>query len=283
MTVFKLTAALALLMAVCAVHAAGPDQLRQQTELGMVVRGKIYIRPDGSVDHYTITEPSKIAAAVRGILARQIPQWKFEPVRVDGNAVMTHADATLRIVARPDGDSYLAGIQGARFFGGARDGSTRLSVREQTPKLSYPSAALGMSADVYITLKIGRDGKALDAIVRKADLTASASDAQMAKARTVLAESALAAVRQWSFNVPTRGKTAGLPYWTGILLVTFDYTGQELPYGKWRPYLPGPCTATPWPSLDPGDAQAGHDCDSAPAYADDVDSDGPKLLTPLMQ
>jgi hypothetical protein len=284
MKILKFAAMLSLLTVVFVAHAASPSQLRQQTELGMVVRGKIDIRPDGSVNHYAITDAAKIPAAVRGILARQIPQWKFEPVLVDGKAVEAHADATVRIVAKPDGDSYLAGIQGAQFFGGARDGSTRLSVREQTPTLSYPSSARGMSADVYITLKIGRDGKALDAIVRKVDLNASASDAQMATSRTALAESTLATVRQWTFNVPTRGKRADLPYWIGTLLVTFNYTGREVPYGHWRPYLPGPCTEAPWPSPDPADgSREGHGCDPAPAYADDVDSDGPKLLTPLMQ
>lgn len=284
MNAFRRLLVSALLCATFVGNTAGAADLRQQTELGMVVRGKIDIRPDGSVDHYAITDAAKIPAAVRGILARQIPRWTFEPVPVVGKAAMARVDATLRIVAKPDGDSYLAGIEGAQFFGGARDGSTRLSVREQTPKISYPASALGMSADVYITLKIGRDGKALDAIVKKVDLTASASDAQMATSRTALAESALAAVRQWTFNVPTRGKTAGLPYWIGTLLVNFNYTGREVPYGHWRPYLPGPCTEAPWPSPDPSDGpQAGHACDPAPAYAEDIDSDGPKLLSPLMQ
>jgi hypothetical protein len=286
MSMLKINAALALLTIVCVAHAASPDQLRKQTELGMVVTGTIDIRPDGSVDHYAITDPAKIPAAVRGILARQVPQWKFEPVLVDGKAVMTHAHATLNIVAKPDGDSYLAGIHSAQFYGGASDGTTRLSIREQAPKIAYPSVGLkmGMSGDVYLALKIGRDGKVLDAIVEKVNLTASASDAQMAKARAALAESSLAAVRQWTFNLPTRGKTADQPYWIGTLPVIFNYTGQEVPYGKWRPYLPGPCTEAPWPDPDPtDDPQEGHRCDPGPERAAAVDSDGPKLLTPLMQ
>ena len=272
-----------LLTVMCFGNTARAADLRKQTELGMVLTGTVDIRADGSVDRYAIDNAAKVPAAVRGILDRQIPGWKFEPAIVDGKPVATHTSTTIRILAKPlDDGGYAAGIQSASFSGGGTDDGGRISIRERKPAIAFPSfgSLFGMSGDVYVALKIGLDGTVQGAIVQKVNLTASASDAQMARARKAFAEATLAAVRQWTFNVSTRGKWGDLPYRTGVLPVFFHAPGDEEVYGKWRPYLPGPCTEVPWPDED-GDSS--HDrCARGPESVLSVDSDGPKLLTPLM-
>lgn len=274
----------ALLTAMVFGNTAGAADLRKQTELGMVVTGTVDIRADGSVDRYAIDDAAKVPAAVRGILDRQVPRWKFEPAIVDGKPVATHTSTTIRILAKPiDDGGYAAGIQSAAFSGGGTDDGGRISIRERKPAIAFPSLGflVGMSGDVYLALKIGRDGRVLDAVVQKVNLTASANDTQMARARKAFAEATLAAVRQWSFSVPTGNKWADVPYWTGVLPVYFHDLGNDDVYGKWRPYLPGPCTEIPWPDEDDGSP---HDrCARGPEGVSSVDSDGPKLLTPLMQ
>lgn len=276
--------AAALLIAVFFGNTAGAADLRKQTELGMVVTGTVEIRADGSVDRYAIDEASKVPAAVRGILERQVPRWKFEPAIVDGTPVATHTITTIRILAKPIEDGgYAAGIQSAAFSGGGVNEYGRISIRERKPAIAFPSLGflVGMSGDVYLALKIGRDGTVLDAIVQKVNLTASANDTQMARARKAFADATLAAVRQWTFSVPTGGKGADAPYWIGVLPVYFDDLGNDDVYGKWRPYLPGPCTEIPWPDPERGSAHDG--CAKGPEGVSSLDSDGPKLLTPLMQ
>ncbi|MGN6513545.1 MAG: energy transducer TonB [Lysobacteraceae bacterium] len=264
-------------------NTADAADLRKQTELGMVVTGTIDIRADGSVDRYAIDEADKVPAAVRGILDRQVPAWKFEPAIVDGKPVPVHTSATIRLLAKPlDDGGYAAGIQSVGFFGGGTDDGGRISIRERAPPVQFPSfgAVFGMSGDVYVALKIGRDGRVLDAIVQKVNLTAGASDRQMARARKSFADATLAAVRQWTFNVSSRGKWADLPYRTGVLPVIFHAPGDEEIYGKWRPDLPGPCAEAPWPDED-GDASHDH-CARGPESVRSVDNNGPTLLTPLM-
>jgi hypothetical protein len=148
--------------------------------------------------------------------------------------------------------------------------------------VTYPSFGwVLISGEVYIALKIGPDGKVMDSIVRRVDLMTSATEAQMAKAREILGDRTLKAVRNWTFDVPTRGKNAGQPYWSGILPVVFIIDRNEAmpPYGEWRAYLPGPCAEIPWHVLEDEPPNGGN----CVMGLETLDSDGPKLLTPLMQ
>ena len=280
----KVLAALALQGVSFAAFAARPQALREQTELSMALNGTIDIRADGSVDHYTVGNADKVPAGVRGLIDRQVPRWKFEPVSANGKPVALQSNMALRIVAKPvDGDQFAISIQSARFSGSGADAGDRLSIGQKKPPMTYPSFGFlsGMSGDVYIALKIGPDGRVADAIVQKVNLTASANDKQMANARQVFAARALATARQWTYNVPTQGKDAKQPYWVGILPVLFEFAEDEPLYGQWRPYLPGPCTPIPWPDPEAGSKAAG-DCTVGPEGATPVGSDGPVLLTPLM-
>lgn len=204
-------------------------------------------------------------------------------MQADGKATAVRTQGVLRIVAKPqEGGGYAAGIQSARFWGTAATDPSRLSVREKTLPLAYPSCGLlrGMSGDVYVALKLGPDGKVIDGVVQKVNLTASASEAQMAKARRILADTTLEAVRNWTYNVPTQGEEAGQPYWIGVLPVFFNSDEDPPSYGQWRAYLPGPCTEVPWP--DPKDGSRKPTCDSGPEQVMPLGRDGPKLPTPLM-
>jgi hypothetical protein len=284
MGAWKIIGAVALLAAASGAVAGSGEASRARPELSMELRGTIDIRPDGSVAGFTLEDAGKVPPAVASLVDRKVLQWKFESVQADGKPTAVRTQGVLRIVAKPQQDGgYAAGIQSARFSGGAaKNDPSRLSVREKNPPLAYPSFGLlrGMSGDVYVALKLGPDGKVIDGIVQKVNLTASATEAQMAKARRILADSTLEAVRNWTYNVPTQGEEAGLPYWIGVLPVIFDSDGDAPSYGEWRAYLPGPCTEVPWP--DPKDGARKPTCDSGPEGVMPLGSDGPKLLTPLM-
>ena len=286
--------ALVLLACACAAYAASPQTKREQAQFSILLQGTVDIDPGGGVAGYSIEGMKKLAPSIVGMLEKQISQWKFEPVLVDGKPVVAQTHVSLRLVATPNGDgNYAAGIQSVWFSGGGKNGqfnvgsANRFGIRQKSA-LRYPKEALdsGMAGTVYAALKIGPDGLVMDAIIEQVNLTAFGTEVEMAKAREILGASTLASLRKWIFDVPTQGDQAGKPYWVGVLPVKYGIAGTEARanYGEWEKYVPGPHTETPWPDPNGEPRQAnGVGVDALPAGEFTLDSSGPKLLTPLMQ
>ena len=281
----------AMLAASPAANARDQRGLIEKAEMSMLVKGGIDMRPDGSVERYSIDHSEKLSPAVTQMIGAQVSQWRFEPVLVDGKPVNAHTNMSLRIVAKPvDEQNFSVRIESASFSGGREGADERMEVLKRTSLTPMVSAMVSTgtaAADMYLALKIGPDGKVLDAVVGQVNLTAYGNEAQMSKARKTLGNAALSVVRKWTFSVPTTGELAGQPYWTGILPVSFEMGAGSSPpedmEGRWRVYFPGPCTPVPWRVLE--QEGSGNRCqvDAAPEGQITLDSSGPKLLTPLMQ
>lgn len=282
----RIGSALALMALASVAGAAGANGTRKQIELSMVVKGSIDIGVDGGVEGYAVEQSEKLPPPVLDLINKQVPLWKFEPVQVDGKPAHARTLMSLRIVARQrDDDHAEIDIQGADFHGGNDDQATRMGIRNRTSlqPLMETMMSSGATGDVYMALKIGPDGKVMDAIVEQVNLTATGTDAEMEQARKLLGDSTMKVVRKWTFSVPTSGEEAGKPYWTGVLPVNFEFVGDhKIKYGQWKAYLPGPCTPVPWPDAD-GETQGSSVCNSGPASEGvlTLDHSGPKLLTPL--
>jgi len=285
---FRITVALALLAVVSTVGATSPNEARKQVELSMVVKGSIDIGVNGNVEGYKVEQSEKLPPLVLDLIGKQVPLWKFEPVQVDGKPVHARTLMSLRIVAKQkDADHAEIDIQSADFHGGQDDEAHGMGIRNRTSLVPLMETMMnsGATGDVYLALKIGPDGKVMDAIVEQVNLTATGTDAEMAQARKLLGDSTVKVVRKWTFRVPTSGEEAGKPYWIGVLPVSFEFVGDhKTKYGQWKAYLPGPCTPVPWPDTD-GDTQEPSVCNSgaAPEGVLTLDNSGPKLLTPLTQ
>jgi hypothetical protein len=277
--------ALALLAVLPAVDASSRSEIRMQAELSMVVKGSIDIGVDGSVEGYKVEKSEQLSPAVLDLLTREIPEWKFEPVQVDGKPAHARTNASWRIVASPlDDGNYTVAIRNASFSGGSDDETEQVTIRHRSlmGPLARTLSKAGAAGDVYLALKIGPDGRVLDGIVEQVNLTAAGSDEQMARARKILGDGTLDIIRKWTFNPPTTGELAGQPYWSGTLPVSFHWDGPSEKYGQWKAYIPGPCAEIPWRVLEP-DGDEGHcHADSVPDGAFTLDNSGPKLLTPLM-
>lgn len=266
-------------------HAGDGKTIRQQTELSMVVRASIDIGIDGRVEGYKVEQSDQLSPTILDLLARQIPQWMFEPVQIDGKPMQARTNASLRIIANPmDDGNYAVAIQSASFSGG-NDEAGQVTIRHRSlmGPLARTLEAAGAAGDVYLALKISPDGKVQDGIVEQVNLTAVGNEELMAKARKTLGDGTLDVIRKWTFNPPTAGELAGQPYWSGILPVSFHWDGPNEKYGRWKAYIPGPCADIPWRVLEPGVGASHCRADSAPDGAFTLDGDGPKLLTPLTQ
>lgn len=284
---FRLTIALALLASVFVAGAGDRNRLIEKAEMSMLVSGSIDMRPDGSVERYAIDHADALSPAITQMIGTQVSQWRFEPVLVDGKPVAARTNMSLRIVAKPvDQQNFDVRIRSASFSGGNKDPDTRISVAKRTtlkPMIEALMSADTDAAELYLALKIGRDGKVLDAIVEQVNLYTLGSESQMAIARKILGRSAAQTVRQWTFTVPAREPEDG-PYWSGTLPITFqlgDGSSPDLQEDEgWRMYIPGPCTPIPWRNSNKGGRC---DSDALPEGEFTLDDSGSKLLTPLTQ
>ena len=240
--------------------ANGRDDLRDRVQASMLVTGTIEVAPDGSVVTYTVDHPDKLPPVVKDLLARAVPAWRFEPVTRDGKAVGAKAPMGLRVVAKPVGHGGYALAVASSWFGHLNDEGRHEAAADdftykQRLSVAYPSdaASAGVSGTVYALLKVGRDGKVIDAAAEQVNLRIRASERDMATWRKKLADAALRALRRYTFHVPTTGPDAAEPYWLARVPVDVALHGFHAPkvarkadYGQWQPYVPGPLQEPDW-------------------------------------
>ena len=258
--------------------AAGPAAVRKQVEMSMLVSGTIDIRPDGGVRAHVLDGREALPPGVVKLVDDTLPQWRFEPVLVDGKPVIARTKMSLRVVAKPQDDgSFTIGIRGYSFGEPAGvPGETVTSARLPPP--AYPEAAYrsGIKGTVYLLLRIGRDGKVEEAVTEQVNLTVIGDERRMRLGRELLARAALGKAKSWAFNPPTKGKAADAPFWSVRVPVDFEFTGEKSAgNGEWEAYVPGPQIKPWW--VD-GDALGSPDAMIAGGLYQV--GDGPRLLTP---
>ncbi|MBB5875501.1 energy transducer TonB [Xanthomonas sp. 3498] len=287
---WRWSAMVSLLLAFAAVAVAadgvGPGAVRKQIESSMLVSGTIDIEPSGKVSALALDQQERLPKGVVGFVRNSVMQWKFEPGMRDGKPVPARTPMTLRLVAKrlEGGDDYQVEIRGADFTRyDSNDRSVVTGIQMKPP--AYPEAAfsVGAAGDAYLVLKVGRDGRVVDAAVEQVNLRVVASEQQMQRLRDVLGKSALGAAHKWTFRPPSEGKDVDAPYWTVRVPVNYALSDTRRDasssYGRWTSYVPGPRQRAPW--ITSQDA-AGFSPDLLPAggvYM--ADGTGPRLLTPL--
>lgn len=243
---------LALLVAAPLAQAASRAEIRKQIESSMLVRGQLDIDRSGNVTAVSIDPANKLPGGIATFVHDAIMAWKFEPVMRNGQPVPARAPVTVRLVAKKqDQDNYEVAIRNADFSGDGHDKSGRsVSSRKMTPP-RYPEAAYksGIAGDVYLLLKIGRQGQVEDVVAEQVNLRVLGNEAEMRRARQLLANASLDAARGWQFVPPTQGAGVDAPFWSVRVPVSFrlnsdSRTGNES--GVWEAYIPGPRTPAPW-------------------------------------
>ncbi|MGH8184552.1 MAG: energy transducer TonB, partial [Rhodanobacteraceae bacterium] len=115
---------------------------------------------------------------------------------------------------------------------------------------SYPmdAAQAHVGGEVFLVLKIGRDGHVAQAAVRQVNLYSRTDWPD--HYRKDLAEASLRAASKWQFKIPTRGPDAAKDHW--VVQVPINYTlgpccsAPTRRYGQWSAYIPGPVQDIPW-------------------------------------
>jgi hypothetical protein len=239
----------ALMLLACTALAAGPSGVRKQVEASMLVTGTIGIAPDGTVSDSTLDSPEKLPPGIMDFVQKQVSDWRFEPIAIDGRPVHAQTKMSVRVVSKKlDAGDYMIEIRSATFGDPKKEAKEqRVTSRHMSPP-RYPVAAAksGVSGTVYLLLRIGRDGRVEDVAAEQVNLRNVGSDGAMTRWRRVLSDAAKSTARQWQFVPPTQGDLANEPYW--VLRTPVDFMlGLSLPkYGSWQPYVPGPRETPGW-------------------------------------
>ena len=274
-----LLAAMLLLLSFTA-SAAGPGAVRKQIEASMLVTGTIEVSPDGSVRTYAIDQADKLPDGILDFIQKNVDEWKFDPVLVQGKAVGVRNKMSLRVVAKQAADDeYTVRLQAASFDPLTVEAGHDVKSKSMPPP-RYPEAAAmnGAAGTVYVVIKVGRDGSVADVVAEQVNLRMVAGPVEMQQWRTVLGKAAVQVARKWQFIPPVAGERADDPYWTVRVPVDFMLSNTAPKYGQWQAYVPGPRQSYPWAEKE----AAG---DSLEALSEGgvhlVGNGGLRLLTPL--
>lgn len=240
------------------IATANSGDRTPQVQAGMVIAGTIVIRPDGSVDHYTLDKKDKLPAGVIKEMAKAVPRWKFQPVMRDGKAVAAKSHMYVGMVARKIGHGkFSVGIRGACFGNDKAD--NRITAKHMPPP-HYPRWAIAarVSGAVFLVLEVGRDGMVERAAAQQVNLYIKGSPDSMKRWRNKLAKSSLRAAKHWTFKPPVKGPYSNKKHWLVRVPVSYHlrresanpFRGPRSRYGQWQPYIPGPKNYIPWADQD---------------------------------
>lgn len=242
-----------------AAEPAADNLLRVRTvetdvELGMLVTGSIEIDAAGQVQRYTIEHRDKLPQAVTTLIDSRVPLWRFEPVELPEGQGTTLSRMALRLIAHRAGENdYVVTLRGASFQAMRQDAPETHELRlSEQPALEYPPSAarVGVSAMVYVALRIDPSGKVTDSATRQVNLRLDANDRQLTFWRDYFARESVLQTRRLRFLPPTTGADAGTGPWTITLPIDYAMDG-ETPWktpGRWDSYRPGPISMVPWMS-----------------------------------
>lgn len=224
---------------------------REQAEASMLVDGMLGVTPEGTVLAYSLDRQEKLPPEVVQIIAKTVPRWTFDPVRVDGKPVAAKSRMHLRVVASPNGEGgYQIAVRSA-YFG---ERSTSIKLRRQRAIPRYPAAAIHhrIEGAVYLWLRLDRKGRVAGAAVQQVNLGAVGRPGVLKEYREVFAQSALKAAPTWSY---TAAAPTDPEYRLVRVPVVYSMTtarGGTPPndYGQWKAYVPGPTKPIPWSNHD---------------------------------
>jgi len=216
--------------------------------LEMSADGEIQIAPDGSVTDYRLR--SELVPAVATLVDKGVRGWRFEPIIVDGTAVVAKTTMHLGLKAEPmEGkDNYRMRITQVRF------GEIQRNARTRPPRYPKEAVVAHLGAKVLLAVRLGEDGQVLDAQAYQTSLDARPrSDSEAARWRKLFEQASMEAAKTWHYDMTetVNGKTVQTNAIVPVVFAVRDIGSSDASSGKWKAYLPGPVHPAPWMNEHP--------------------------------
>jgi TonB family protein len=253
------------LLAVSILLAAPRAEAELQKVLVTQARGAVVVAPDGQVAELrldTALDPALATAVERGLRA-----MRFKPTIVAGVAAPARAGFIVFLAGERDGDQLRTRFDGIRFHappptaGSSAAGISIFQLRsDNAPKYPEQLMRAGISGEVELAFLVGPDGKATDITVVRSGLVGALPRGTVAgKAMKSFEKAALAAGRQWTFEVPAALAIGSAKDRTFLTTLTFS-VGLANPRihgdGEWVELLRGEVRPIPWLGADTAGALA---------------------------
>lgn len=229
-----------VMLGVLLLMASAIGQAEESSKVAMFemnVRGGIEIGPEGRITAHSLR--GKVSPFVRDLIAKQLQQWQFQPVEIDGRPVIAKTKLRLALSAELQGeDRYRLTIRDVWF--GEPERAHRMSPPE------YPAEALraGIGAKVVLVLKLDGEGKVLDAFARQTSLTHSGREKIVQGWRKRFEDVSLRAAKRWRFVPGEQVNGVAVEAYVAVPVV-FSMAGSQVK--GWSAYVPGPINPAPWP------------------------------------
>lgn len=225
-----------LSMASPATAARKPRQPEMESVLTMLVDGWLVIDTDGSVLDVDIE--TDIPASLRENLDRTVRGWRFYPVVIDGNVRRAKSPMHITLAANKEGENYRITVdnvlfpnpEGSPAAGVIDNRSVIISVRRRVVP-EYPPQLLrgnGVEGAVLVAFRVGTDGRTAEVVARQAALyNVYGHDRLMRDVARLLEDSAVQAVRKWTFNVQLKTDAPDSLDLTFLIPVIYTLTGPK--------------------------------------------------------
>ena len=219
------------------LHAAEPPP----AEFSMTAPGDLEIGPDGTVRSWKM-DSHKLGDVVEDLLQKNIAQWRFEPVLVDGRPVIAKTRMTVEIDALPRDGGYVMKVSHV-YFGGAQSRSD--NVPPHYPKNAIRSQ---LGARVMLAAKLDAQGNVVDVHPYQTSLSQAGSEAQANRWRKTFEQASISAVSKWKFQPGESigGVTVGSTIMVPITFAVTSSPAQKSLDNRWLRYVPGPISPAPW-------------------------------------
>lgn len=228
---------LVLLVFAGALQAAEPSPV----EFELTAPGDLEIGPDGAVRSWKM-DSHKLGRPIEDLLRKNIAQWRFEPVLVDGRPVIAKTRMSVTLTAITHGDGYLLKVSDVSF------GSAKPLGDIVPPRYPVDAIRAGLGARVLLSIKLDAQGNVVAAHPYQTSLSKHGNESQAERWRKRFEQVSLKAVRQWKYELGQEldGNAVGS---TLMVPITFTITPGRTSKGvenRWHRYVPGPITPAPW-------------------------------------
>lgn len=220
------------LLLAAAIPAIAQEKPKAQFETS--VSGTIEVAKDGAVSAYTLDD--QVKPAIRAAIDKNIRSWRFEPIVVDGQAVVATTQMRLQLLAVPlENGDYGLRVDKIGFGDPERSG--------HTPPPVYPvdAARAGRKAKVVMVLRLDPQGNVVEAFPEQISLDIAPTGKKAEYWRKRFEAASIRAAKEWKFTMTEiiDGQPTG-----GSVRVPISYTFG----GGWEKYVPGVVNPIPWKS-----------------------------------
>jgi hypothetical protein len=211
--------------------------------LEMTADGEVQIGIDGHVSDYRIK--NKLTPELDALIEKSVRGWRFEPVVIEGAAVVakTALHLTLKAEPRSEPDQYSVKIVNVRF------GEPQRGKRQRPPHYPEAAAMSGVGAKVILSVRLDETGQVVEVLPYQTSLDhRPSSELEALRLRELFEKSSVTAAKTWHFDLSEtiNGKPIGTSAMVPIVYF-LKGNGVHTPTpGEWTPYLPGPVHPAPW-------------------------------------